>query len=337
MAMQCAPHCTVSVIMPTAGRPEFVEHQLTRIAAQEAVEGGGSTGRPVSEVIVVDDSPPALRVKSLVPNSVTVIRGLRVNYVVLQQRASVGAKRNMAANAATGDVIAHWDDDDFYGSRRLGEQLRHIVQGAAVTVLPHQYTYLLPPDELYAAGSSVAKTQALSWGPHFGTLAYRRSLWKELGGFADNSLGEDYHFAQRAKRRGARLTVLKPSSGKSSREPLFVYVRTGVNTWNWTATGGGAKKNHLDPLHSHRVADPRAMLSRADAEFAARLRGGSLLGELAARRTATGGPPNLREPDDLDPDFFYHLFRDADARIATAGGGTCCADATCQRVVACAR
>ena len=37
MAMQCAPHCTVSVIMPTAGRPEFVEHQLTRIAAQEAV------------------------------------------------------------------------------------------------------------------------------------------------------------------------------------------------------------------------------------------------------------------------------------------------------------
>ena len=106
MAMQCAPHCTVSVIMPTAGRPEFVEHQLTRIAAQEAVEGGGSTGRPVSEVIVVDDSPPALRVKSLVPNSVTVIRGLRVNYVVLQQRASVGAKRNMAANAATGDVIS---------------------------------------------------------------------------------------------------------------------------------------------------------------------------------------------------------------------------------------
>ena len=281
------------------GRPEFVEHQLTRIAAQEAVEGGGSTGRPVSEVIVIDDSPPALRIKSLVPNSVTVIRGLRVNYFVLNRRASVGAKRNMAANAATGDVIAHWDDDDFYGSRRLGEQLRHIVQGSAVTVLPHQYTYLLPADVLYAAGSAVASKQALSWGPLFGTLAPAARSGRSSAA-SPTPRWERITTLRSARRSGREMTAL--AEQRKEHASRSVYVRTGVNT-ELDGDGGGAK---IHPTRS--TASPtRAMPARRR-----RVRRGCAADLPAARGAADGDgrAANLREPDDLDPDFYH---RDADA------------------------
>ncbi len=42
-----------------------------------------------------------------------------VRYLQLPQRASIGAKRNLACAEARGELIAHWDDDDWYAPARL--------------------------------------------------------------------------------------------------------------------------------------------------------------------------------------------------------------------------
>lgn len=169
---------TVSLIMPTNGRPEFVIHALAMINRQQDVG--------VHEVVIVDDSPSHTRVKGIEPGwqDADLAGGkLRVNYIVLQEQLSIGAKRNLAVEAATGDLIAHWDDDDYYSPRRLAEQLQPIIDGEAdLTVLAHEATYLLAEDELYVAATPLA----YGWGPHFGTLAYRRSVAERVA-FSDTS------------------------------------------------------------------------------------------------------------------------------------------------------
>ena len=145
----------------------------------------------------------------------------------------------------TGDIVLHWDDDDIYGSQRIREQVAPIAEGRAdVTVLDHRWTYFMKEDELYAKRDSSSK----SWGPHFGTLAWRRSLFSEDGiRFPDASKAEDYGFAQFAvEDAAARLVVVVGDASSSnssssasyalSREswnPLFVCVRHGSNTWSW--------------------------------------------------------------------------------------------------------
>ena len=49
-------------------------------------------------------------------------------------------------------------------------QVAPLSQGYDVTLLEHQLTYAMGDDVLYAARSGT------SWGPHFGTLVYRRAL-----------------------------------------------------------------------------------------------------------------------------------------------------------------
>ena len=100
---------SVSVIMPTNSRPEFVENALRMIRAQDY------PAELIREVIVVDDSPPELRVPGLVEGSQQ-WDGLALKYILPAQLLSIGAKRNLAVEAATGEVIVHSDDDDCYGA-----------------------------------------------------------------------------------------------------------------------------------------------------------------------------------------------------------------------------
>ena len=64
-------------------------------------------------------------------------------------------------------------------------QVAPIIQGEVdMTVLEHYY-HLLPTSEFRIAKRSDR------WGPHMGTLVYRRDLWEAKGiRYPDNSLGE---------------------------------------------------------------------------------------------------------------------------------------------------
>ena len=170
---------TVTYIMPTNSRPEFVGHALGGIARQDY------PAHLISEVVIVDDSPTHLAAPGLVEgeqewrpppdDGAPAPAPLRVVYVRTAPM-SVGEKRNVAVGHARGAVILHTDDDDFYSPLRTRRQVRPIVNGDAdLTVLEHQATFFLAEPRLYVA--RMPWKSFSSWGPHFGTLAYRRSLW----------------------------------------------------------------------------------------------------------------------------------------------------------------
>ena len=65
-------------------------------------------------------------------------------FVHLEQRLSIGAKRNLAVELAKGDTIVTWDDDDYYRSFRITRQVQPIHAGVAdLTTMAHgMYLYV---------------------------------------------------------------------------------------------------------------------------------------------------------------------------------------------------
>ena len=106
----------------------------------------------------------------------------------------------------------------------------------------------------------------IGWGPHFGTLVYRRELFNKGVRYPDHSEAEDYGWAQQAVKAGARLRVV-PTQVDASGEPLFVCVRHGSNTWAWNDLKEGALKAESTGT---RVAS--SALSASDRVFAASAR-----------------------------------------------------------------
>jgi glycosyltransferase involved in cell wall biosynthesis len=175
--------------MPTAGRRAFVGQAVAYFLRQEYGP---------AELIVVDDGADA--VADLLPADP------RVRYLRLPARRSVGAKRNLACEAAAGEIIVHWDDDDWCAPRRLRYQVEELLrQGADLCGLsavnyydPWQrqaWQYVYPPHaQAWAAGN---------------TLCYRKDAWRK-NPFADIDVGEDTRFVQ--ARPAQRLAVLPDAS-----------------------------------------------------------------------------------------------------------------------------
>ncbi|MCB0244440.1 MAG: glycosyltransferase family 2 protein, partial [Anaerolineae bacterium] len=99
----------VTCIMPTRNRRRFVPLALAYFARQDYEP---------RELIVLDDGDDP--VAELMPDDP------RVRYVRLDRRQTVGAKRNMGCRLAKGDVIVHWDDDDWMADWRLTYQVAQL-------------------------------------------------------------------------------------------------------------------------------------------------------------------------------------------------------------------
>ena len=75
------------------------------------------------ELIIVDDGKDS--VADLIPDDA------RIRYLRLDKKLPLGAKRNMACRAAAGDIIVHWDDDDWMADRRLHYQVDELLKTRA--------------------------------------------------------------------------------------------------------------------------------------------------------------------------------------------------------------
>ena len=170
----------VTVVVPTCDRPAFVKLALQQIA-QQTIEN--------LEVLIVDDTPGRDQSHSYLEGAAVDRLSIRVVRPPTTTQHSIGALRQMAARAATGDIIVHWDDDDMYAPDRIEKQVAPIASGLAdLTTLRYSYFLALPAGVFHEVEDG---------GTFMGSLAYRRSLVDEFE-FADVSLGEDLHFADRA-------------------------------------------------------------------------------------------------------------------------------------------
>ena len=116
----------VSVTTPTFARPEMLAQAYKAFSAQ--------TIEPI-EWVVVDDSEQ----KSMF---MTELRDPRVNYIYSPTRLSTGEKRNIAVNASKADIIAHFDDDDYYAPSYLKTMVDYMkAEGANFVKLAAFFLY----------------------------------------------------------------------------------------------------------------------------------------------------------------------------------------------------
>jgi O-antigen biosynthesis protein len=166
----------VSCIMPTCDRLRFVQDSVRCFLRQ---------GYPNLELIIVDDGTES--VSHVLPSDP------RIRLIRLEKKM-VGAKRNVACASARGEIIVHWDDDDWYPTDRVHRQVA----------------------ALRAAGTEICGTSTLfyhdrvagrAWRYRYSgaghpwvagnTLAYRKSWWTAHP-FTEIQVGEDTRFVRTA-------------------------------------------------------------------------------------------------------------------------------------------
>jgi glycosyltransferase involved in cell wall biosynthesis len=179
----------VTCIMPTYNRRRFVPRAVEYFLRQDY--------GPCELLVVDDGSDP---VGDLMPPD------RRVRYIRLPSRTSIGAKRNLACEQSRGDIILHWDDDDWHSPRRVRYQVETLLaERADVCGISRiifydardqsAWIYAYPPTErFWLYGNS---------------LCYRREFWQR-NRFADVNVGEDTQFIWNAD--GARMVTLHDST-----------------------------------------------------------------------------------------------------------------------------
>ena len=200
----------VSCVMPTRNRAELVLHAIDLFRRQDY---------DARELLIVDDGDDELQAR--LPDDP------RVRYLRSPQGESIGAKRNRGCANARGSFIVHWDDDDWYGPRRLSAQLEPLIAGRAeITALRTPLFFDLDQWHSWSVTDALHRRLFVE-DVHGGTLAFARHVWERLTHFPHVSLAEDAAFLTLAKARGARLQRL-------SGDGIFVYIRHGANAWRFT-------------------------------------------------------------------------------------------------------
>ncbi len=162
----------VSCIMPTCDRLPFVQQAIDCFLKQDYTH---------SELIVIDDGRQP--VEPLLP------KNPRIRLIRLPERKCVGTKRNIGATAAHGELIVHWDDDDWYPRDRVRRQAG-AMDGSQSAVCGTSTLFYMEPATGRAWQYRYSGNRAWVAG---NTLAYRKSWWSAHP-FPDIQVGEDTRF-----------------------------------------------------------------------------------------------------------------------------------------------
>jgi hypothetical protein len=203
------PTPLVSAMMPTFDRRPFIPRAIAQFLRQTY---------PNRELIVVDDGTDPI--EDLLPPDA------RIRYLRLPGRATIGVKRNAACEAAHGEIVIGWDDDDWYAPDRIARQVAPIVGGRADAVGLTESLMLDLLSDRYWRCTRHLHERIFAGGVVSGTMAFPRRLWAAGARFPDMSLAEDAIFQRALVRDGARLLRLGD-------EDLFIYVRHTTNSWRF--------------------------------------------------------------------------------------------------------
>lgn len=169
----------ISAIMPTADRAAYIPLALDCFLRQTWQE---------KELVVIDDGAQ---------NIAPLFAGLpRVHYFRFSKR-TLGEKRNIGVSLALGDVVIHWDDDDWSAPTRMQDQAESLLLSRKAVTGYHQllywdvdrqsaFRYRYQGPMPYATGTS---------------QCYVRS-WALIHPFPAKSWGEDTDFSHAAAAAG---------------------------------------------------------------------------------------------------------------------------------------
>lgn len=198
----------VSCIMPTKNRACFIPQSIKYFHSQNY---------PNIELIIVYDSASDLPENFIPEENIRLFKSDNIT-------DSIGKKRNMACEMARGEIIIHWDDDDWYSTERISSQVLPILENKCdITGLNNTLFYLPKKNEFWKCSGALSKKMLVN-NIHGGTLAYNKSFWSNDTRYPNTSLREDADFMLKIIQNGARLKEIDGSK-------LFVYLRHGSNSW----------------------------------------------------------------------------------------------------------
>lgn len=162
-----------SCIMPTANRHLYVPLAVEYFLNQDFRN---------AELIIVDDGKEP--VEKLLPQH------HRIKYFYTEPQGTIGKKRNFACQKAKGEVIIHWDDDDYYAQDWISRQVQALDTSGADICGLDEIIFFSPLRKKYwqYAGTEDGKPWLAG-----ATLAYRKSFWEKYP-FKEIQIGEDYDY-----------------------------------------------------------------------------------------------------------------------------------------------
>ena len=151
----------VSVLTPTYNRRRFLPSMIECYKSQTYPKGQ-------MEWILLDDGTDCVR--DVLEGAL--VKGIpNVRYIRLDEKISVGAKRNILNKEARGEIMVAMDDDDFYHPDRVRHAVQKLVQNPRCELAGSSEVFVFYTDiqEIY------------NFGPYgtghctSGTMAYRRA------------------------------------------------------------------------------------------------------------------------------------------------------------------
>jgi O-antigen biosynthesis protein len=229
---------SVSCVMATRNRPEFVRRALANFSAQ--------THAP-SELIVIDDGEDAVKHLCDAPS---------VRYIRTAGKTSLGAKLNLGVEQASSEYIIKWDDDDWHHAELNTTLLDALLRSAN----PDRVLVACGCVLVFIAGETFLRRtpMGLTVG---GTLTFTKSSWRRTP-FRDVGLEEDYWFRMDT---GAEIV-------RVNRPELYVVVRHGRNTWV-KSRDGLRDINRVWRAMPKASVDPAVLFSAEEWEFYSSLPG----------------------------------------------------------------
>lgn len=178
----------VTCIMPTRGRGPW---------AAQAVNSFLRQSYPNKQLLILDDAD-----EPSFPEAVLLLQG--VAYLRLDDRLNIPQKRNLLCRFAAGEIIAHFDSDDWSVPERIADQVERLDQtGVSVT----GYHSILFTD------------QDSRWGRYVGDVAYAlgsslcyyKKWWQRSPFDESKTIGEDNDFVYQARNAQQFISVEGPS------------------------------------------------------------------------------------------------------------------------------
>lgn len=206
---------TVSVIIPTYNRSNYITHAIRSVLNQELPKGWSL------EVVVVDDEST--------DNTVEVLKQFksRIKYFKIPHSGMPAAPRNVGLKKASGELIAFQDSDDLWAPNKLMTQIKLFDDKNVVFSFAN--AEIMSTDGKKIGKQVVTKLQ-LSAGEKFHgllqenvvstlTVMVRKSVFDTVGSFNESPrlrAVEDYEL-------WLRILAKYPKGAKSIDKPLAIY------------------------------------------------------------------------------------------------------------------
>lgn len=184
------PPPLVSCVLPTKDRASYIGQAIRCFQAQTY---------PNKELVIADNGDD--HTEKLIPSNDPTVR-----YVRVFGTRTTGEMRNLCGMYSKGEILCHFDSDDWSAPTRVADQVTRLGTFGVVTGYHSMFFYDVRDGHCYHWHGSVASIRYA-----LGTsLCYRKEWWIKHP-FQSVRIGEDVRFFQRAYREAHRLVQTAPA------------------------------------------------------------------------------------------------------------------------------